>query len=43
MRSVEDHRPGASPEHPDLRDYVSWHAAYHDPEPESTESVLEAC
>ena len=32
MRSVEDDRPGASPEHPDLRDYVSWHAAYHDPE-----------
>ena len=32
MRSVEDHRPGASPEHPDLRDYVSWHAAYDDPE-----------
>ena len=32
MRSVEDHRPGASPEHPDLRDYVNWHAAYDDPE-----------
>ena len=32
MRIVEDHRPGASPEHPDLRDYVSWHAAYDDPE-----------
>ena len=32
MRSVEDHRSGASPEHPDLRDYVSWHAAYDDPE-----------
>jgi len=32
MRSVEDYRSGASPEHPDLRDYVSWHAAYDDPE-----------
>jgi len=32
MPSVNDHRPGASPEHPDLRDYVSWHAAYDDPE-----------
>ncbi|MEO6143089.1 MAG: hypothetical protein ABIP19_03845 [Dermatophilaceae bacterium] len=29
---VEDHRPAASPEHPDLRDYVSWHAAYDDTE-----------
>lgn len=28
---MEDHRPGASPEHPDLRDYVGWHAAYDDP------------
>ena len=32
MTSVEDHRPKASPEHPDLRDYVGWHAAYDDPE-----------
>lgn len=32
MRSVEDHRSSASPEHPDLRDYVSWHAAYDNPE-----------
>jgi len=32
MTSVEDHRPNASPEHPDLRDYVGWHAAYDDPE-----------
>ncbi len=28
---MEEHRPGATPEHPDLRDYVSWHAAYDDP------------
>ena len=28
---MEDHRPGASPEHPDLRDYVDWHTAYDDP------------
>jgi len=32
MAGVEDHRPAASPEHPDLRDYVTWHAAYDDPE-----------
>jgi hypothetical protein len=32
MGNVEDYRPGAIPEHPDVRDYVSWHAAYHDPE-----------
>ncbi len=28
---MEDHRPDASPEHPDLRDYVEWHTAYDDP------------
>jgi hypothetical protein len=32
MSSVKDHRPGASPEHPELRDYVRWHGAYDDPE-----------
>lgn len=31
MTSMEDHRPAASPEDPDLRDYVGWHAAYDDP------------
>jgi len=28
---MHDHRPKASPDHPDLRDYVGWHAAYDDP------------
>ena len=28
---MHDHRPEASPDHPDLRDYVGWHAAYDDP------------
>lgn len=32
MTSMEDHHPGSSPDHPDLRDYVAWHAAYDDPE-----------
>ena len=31
MTSMHDHRPEASPDHPDLRDYVGWHAAYDDP------------
>lgn len=31
MTGMENHRPGASPEHPDLRDYVRWHDAYDDP------------
>jgi len=31
MTSMHDHRPRASPDHPDLRDYVGWHAAYDDP------------
>jgi hypothetical protein len=31
MTSLHDHRPEASPDHPDLRDYVGWHAAYDDP------------
>ncbi len=26
------HHPDANPEHPDLRDYVDWHAEYDDPE-----------
>lgn len=29
---MEDHRPDASPEHPDVRDYVAWHTEYDDPE-----------
>jgi hypothetical protein len=28
---TDDHRREASPDHPDLRDYVGWHAAYDDP------------
>src|SRR5450631_176343 len=30
MTSMHDHRPEASPDHPDLRDYVGWHAEYDD-------------
>jgi hypothetical protein len=30
MTSVEEHRPDASPDHPNLRDYVGWHTAYDD-------------
>ncbi len=32
MTSVGNHRPDASSEHPDLRDYVGWHEAYDNPE-----------
>lgn len=32
MVSVENDRPHACPEHPDLRDYVGWHTAYDDPD-----------
>ncbi|MEO7078438.1 MAG: class I SAM-dependent methyltransferase [Rhodococcus sp. (in: high G+C Gram-positive bacteria)] len=32
MAGVENHHPNASPEHPDLRDYVNWHSEYDDPE-----------
>lgn len=28
---MEDHTPEASPESPDLRDYVTWHEQYDDP------------
>jgi hypothetical protein len=31
LTRVPDHRPEASPDHPHLRDYVGWHAAYDDP------------
>ena len=31
MTTKHDHRPEASPDHPDLRDYAGWHAAYDDP------------
>lgn len=29
---MEDHRADASPEDPNLRDYVGWHSAYDDPD-----------
>lgn len=32
MPSMGEHQQDASPDHPNLRDYIGWHAAYDDPD-----------